>query len=111
MALPEDLAPGQLSDSNVVYLFHHVFLPPKLPNEDDSSPGNDDSLVGVVQGCLASFAETTTGTERDMILDARNTIANLRQLQDHYGHLREDVLGEALRDIKSPGTQRRINHH
>lgn len=103
MSLPDDIVAGDLSHSSLLYLFHHVFLPPKLPHGDDSSPQHDDDLVGVVQGCLSAFAKTATWSERDTIRGARNTLGSLRRLRNRDGHLREDALCEALQEISSPG--------
>lgn len=104
MSLPDDIVDGDSPHSSLLYLFNHVFLPPKLPDGDDSSPQYDDDLVGVVQACLSAFAETAKLSERDTILEARNTLGSLRRLRDRYGHLREDALCEALQEISSSGT-------
>lgn len=104
MSLPDDIVAGDLSHESLLYLFRHVFLPPKLPDGDDSSPQYDDDLVGVVQGCLLAFSETATWSERDTIRETRNTLGSLRRLRDRYGHLREDALCEALQELSSPGT-------
>ena len=77
-----------------------ITISSKFPDGDDQSPEHDDSLVGVVQGCLTVFAQTTTGSNTEISLDARNTMRSLKQLQGRYGYHREDVLGEVIRDIK-----------
>lgn len=103
MHLPDDNMADGLSHPSILYLFHHVFLPPKLPGEDDSSPEHDDTLLDVVQGCLAAFAGTATGQEQEIISEACNAIRNLRQLRDPYGRLREDAFHKALHEICSSG--------
>ena len=100
----DDTMAGDLSDLSLLYLFHHVFLPPKLPDGDDSSPQHDNDLIDAVEKRLAAFAFTATGSERDVILGACNAIRSLRQLRDHDGHLREDAFCEALHNICSSGT-------
>lgn len=94
-----------LSHSSILYLFRHVFLPPKLPGEDDSSSEHDDTLLDVVQGCLAAFAETATGQGQEIISEACNAVRSLRQLRNPYGHLREDAFRDALHEISSSGTR------
>ena len=48
----EDLDPSRLN-----YLIHHVFLPPKLPQEDDSSPAMDSLLAEYCLSALKSFQD------------------------------------------------------
>ncbi|KAK6866259.1 hypothetical protein PG995_002787 [Apiospora arundinis] len=96
MALHPEILPADLSESSLLFFFHHVFLPPKLPTGDDSSPTHDDILVGFVQGCLTAFAQTVPESNRDVVLEARDTMRTLRHLRDPHGHLHEDSLREAL---------------
>jgi hypothetical protein len=43
-------------DKDLEYVIHHVFLPPKLPERDDSSSKNDLLLTQLVKDALKSAA-------------------------------------------------------
>jgi hypothetical protein len=43
------------SSSNLEYIVTHVFLPPKLPQEDDSDPNQDLALIEECSAALRSF--------------------------------------------------------
>ncbi|KAK7985571.1 hypothetical protein PG988_003193 [Apiospora saccharicola] len=96
MELHPEVLPANLTKSSLLFFFYHVFLPPKLPTGDDSSPTHDDILVGFVEGCLTAFAQTVPELNRDVVLEARDTMRILRRLRDSHGHLQEDALREAL---------------
>ncbi|KAK3987321.1 hypothetical protein QBC44DRAFT_400356 [Cladorrhinum sp. PSN332] len=52
----DDPAP-QLDQDQLRYLINHVFLPPKLPQSDDSKPGSDEVLVAAFCSALRRFCE------------------------------------------------------
>lgn len=103
MALHREVLPADLSKPTLQFFFHHVFLPPKLPSGDDSSPRHDDVLAGFVQGCLTAFAQTIPESNRNVVFAARDTLRTMRHLRDDHGHLREDALRKALGAISEPG--------
>lgn len=37
------------------YLFHHIFLPRKLPGEPDDSPENESGMIDFVLDSLKGF--------------------------------------------------------
>ena len=41
--------------NTLLYILNHVFLPPKLPREDDSGPNNDTSLCRFVCEAARKF--------------------------------------------------------
>ena len=102
---PSSLSASNLPSSQLLYLFHHVFLPPNLPSGDDSDPGSDDALIGVVQGCLLTFADTAPESAKVTILEAHDAMRNLRQVRDANGLVHEDALRQGLLRISSKGTQ------
>ncbi|KAK8013447.1 hypothetical protein PG991_009040 [Apiospora marii] len=96
MVLHHEVLPADLSESTLLFFFHHVFLPPKLPNGDDSSSTHDDLLVGFVQACRTAFAQTVPESTRNVVFEARTTLRVLGHLRDDHGHLHEDALRKAI---------------
>ncbi|KAF2759861.1 hypothetical protein EJ05DRAFT_463267 [Pseudovirgaria hyperparasitica] len=48
--------PGRLSTESLQHIINHVFLPPKLPQEDDLSVDNDLKLITAVLEALKDFS-------------------------------------------------------
>ncbi|TLD29710.1 p-loop containing nucleoside triphosphate hydrolase protein [Venturia nashicola] len=58
MALSSDGGQPAISVDSLKFIIHSVFLPPKLPQQDDSEPGRDQALVTVLLHSLNKFAAT-----------------------------------------------------
>lgn len=50
-----DPAPKKWSIGDLEYLLNHVFLPPKLPQEDDADAERDAVLCRLVYNCSSNF--------------------------------------------------------
>jgi hypothetical protein len=51
---------------DLTYLVHHHFLPPKLPQEDDSSSAGTQALLQHVTDCAAAFAGSLRNQNVDL---------------------------------------------
>ncbi|RSM04293.1 hypothetical protein CEP52_006878 [Fusarium oligoseptatum] len=81
------------------YLFHHIFLPQKLPGHEDDSASNVANLISFVLRSLQRFL--TESSPADQIA-TRSCISMLEMMQksaDNYGFLEEDGLRQVLRDL------------
>ncbi|KAK8112290.1 uncharacterized protein PG998_008747 [Apiospora kogelbergensis] len=105
MALHHEVLPSDLSVTSLLFFFHHVFLPPKLPTGDDYSPTYENILIGFVQGCLTAFAQTVPESTRNIVFEACTTLRILSHLRDNHGHLHEDALRKALCAISEAGNE------
>ncbi|KAF4983726.1 hypothetical protein FZEAL_942 [Fusarium zealandicum] len=85
------------------YLFHHLFLPAKLPGEDDSSSTNEAFLVDFVLHCLKRFLVEVESENERSITTCISMMETLRNSTDTYGYLREDGVGEVLRQLSPEG--------
>jgi hypothetical protein len=94
---------AEMSMSTLEYLFHHVFLPPKLPNEDDRSAQQDDLLLGFAQDCLAQFSSMVGEQHKLAFEELCAMIQGMRQVRNPLGHLDERVLLEALQRLSFSG--------
>ncbi|KAF9255590.1 hypothetical protein L218DRAFT_1034217 [Marasmius fiardii PR-910] len=50
---------------NLEYLIHHIFLPPQLPQSDDSSAENDHDLCSVVLEAARAFGEGSELSDKE----------------------------------------------
>jgi len=42
---------------DLIYIINHLFLPPKLPQKDDSSPANTRALLSLVTNSVVGFLD------------------------------------------------------
>lgn len=55
------------NSQDMLYLFHHLFLPPKLPQEDDYGVDCDILLIDVVVDALRSFKLYFSAVDAEVI--------------------------------------------
>ncbi|KAI6482732.1 hypothetical protein MCOR11_010877 [Pyricularia oryzae] len=48
-------ASAELALDDLLYLVHHVFLPPKLPSGDDCSAKKEAAMLSTVHDALVDF--------------------------------------------------------
>lgn len=86
------------SHDAVMYLIHHIFLPQKLPQEDDFSSEHQAFLLDITIETLSSLGP---GYFPNAV---RGAIANLRNLHDFVGSsVHEKRLRKALSSLKENG--------
>ncbi|KAH8193540.1 hypothetical protein TruAng_012294 [Truncatella angustata] len=85
-----------LDQSNLIYFFHHIFLPPKLPGGDDRSVKQDDGLLSFVQACLAAFSVVVAEEYRNVVHELLIIVEQMRQVRNCFGYLDEQRLYEVL---------------
>ena len=82
------------------YIINHVFLPPKLPQRDDSDVTNSVCLIKQLLAALRSFQDHLPEQNRSKWTPCIKMVGNLLELQDHQGGLVatkvETMLGEMI---------------
>lgn len=78
----------------VQYLVHHVFLPPKLPQQDDGSIEMDHLLITLVSECLRDSKVVTDGAPGYECLE--NMVQDMLEIHDASGYISESRLRERL---------------
>jgi hypothetical protein len=90
----------RITPGAVAYLVHHVVLPPKLPQEDDNDPSNEQCLFDAVVCALQDVRDGVKGAElKAIVTSAINTITNLCDSRDNHGNISELQLQEILRKL------------
>ncbi|KAL4918900.1 hypothetical protein BDW62DRAFT_200299 [Aspergillus aurantiobrunneus] len=85
------------------YLFHHVFLPPKLPQEDDYSAEYDRVLLDSVIHALHGF-RTQVSEQHGVILGpVIAMITRLRETLESNGYVNEVKLRDILEKLNTEG--------
>ena len=84
--------------SGVEYIFHHVFFPPKRPQEDDRSTSSVKFLLLEVLGALESFQEISQGDLQKLVLCAE-MVNQLLFCQGQDGGIDAEKVREALSSL------------
>lgn len=97
-------APG----AALMYMIHHVFLPPKLPRHGDDRlfGATDCALLRCASDALLSFAASVsspTAEQDESVLTVHSMVENIIRITDDEGHLQQKLLLEALAELPIKG--------
>jgi hypothetical protein len=90
----KDMALGAME-----YMIYHVFLPPKLPQEDDFNQQYEMILLETISDALQKFEAVTGGGIKGII----DMMGSLRNMLDESGAISEWKLENALRELSEKG--------
>ncbi|KAL1791853.1 hypothetical protein ACET3X_009604 [Alternaria dauci] len=90
-----------MSAKATAYAFHHVVLPPKLPQQDDSDTAHDLVLLEIVIQALDSLKGYVKHEHVGSITAAITTVENLRACRDHHGNISQSQLQEVLKKTRN----------
>ena len=89
---------------DLIYVINHVFLPPKLPQEDDSDDTKTITFIEQILAALRSFQAHVPEQERPEWIACVKMVGNTLELRDHFGGLDVEKLQRTLRKMISGGT-------
>ncbi|KAJ5527297.1 hypothetical protein N7513_011456 [Penicillium frequentans] len=82
-----------------LYLFHHLFLPPKLPQADDYNARHEHLLLNSVIDALHSFSGYVPTADATVMPGVIEMITRLRQARNSYGEVDEEQLMKCLTEL------------
>ena len=88
------------------YIFHHVFLPPKLPDGADDDVTHEAFLLDRVIRALQSFKRQVAADTAGIISSTTMMICRLKFIYDEFGHLDETRLKKTLAQLHSEGQRK-----
>ncbi|TLD19295.1 hypothetical protein PspLS_09901 [Pyricularia sp. CBS 133598] len=59
---------------DLLYLVHHVFLPPKLPNGDDGSPKKEAIMLSTVYDAFIDFENCVSQDQRAVVASVASMV-------------------------------------
>jgi hypothetical protein len=93
------------SPAATAYLFHHIVLPPKLPQDDDHDATLDRCLIDTTLKALRDLKSSVTTQHEHTVDIAIATITNLKHAHDSNGQISETQLRPLLsRLVQGTGT-------
>lgn len=93
----------------ISYLFHHIFLPPKLPHDDDYDPLYDKALLDQVIEALCQFRDHVSSHEADICTTVLTMLTRLGRTCSLHGAVDEMELKKALIELNTEGRYGRSN--
>ena len=91
-------------------MFHHVFLPRRLPHSDDSEPSNEYALIQALLVSLREFKHHLPTGDHPMWSKSIEMIEVFDKLRDEDGRLIQHELDRSLRSMRVHGMTP-PNHH
>ena len=88
---------------DLLYIIHHVFLPPCLPQADDSSPVHDVALIDALLTALSAFHRICPSQERGKLDACLKALEAMLEMQDNLGGLVIEKLLQRLLTIRDKG--------
>lgn len=86
-----------------LYFFHHVFLPPKVPQKDDYNCQHEVSLLNCVINSLQSFGSHVSDQEEVILTTIMKMMSRLSEICDSHGGINEEKLIEGLKELTWQG--------
>lgn len=93
----------KMNSGAALYLFHHVFLPPKLPQEDDQNPKYELILLDSVIHALRDFRNHVPSQQEVIIASVITMVCRLKTISTIHGDVRKAELKKALEDLDTDG--------
>ncbi|KAI1385560.1 uncharacterized protein F4822DRAFT_432413 [Hypoxylon trugodes] len=105
MASIPQIQPINLSAKEIRYIFHHVFLPPLLPQKDDYDVKNEEALLQAIIDSLSAFRGYVQESQSSMADSAHATMERLYQTHDFQlgdtSQINEEQLLNAFESIQN----------
>jgi hypothetical protein len=92
------------SAQEATYLYHHVILPPELPQQDDSNAAYERCLLDMVIQALKYLVAIVDESHTDTVTSAIAMIKNLHDNRDGYGDVSEVQLETLLSSLAANET-------
>lgn len=90
---------ADLTAEEIGYLVNHLFLPPQLPQQDDSSSTCEDALLRLIQHALGNFIRDLRPEQDKASRLVIASISQLALLQDSNGLLDGLKLAQAFQNL------------
>ncbi|RSL78160.1 hypothetical protein CEP52_017658 [Fusarium oligoseptatum] len=93
-----------LTNKDMEYLYHHLFLPAKLPDGDDNCPKDERLLMSFVRHSLESFLMKTDSEAGAAIKACSVMIERLQKSKNAHGFLSAGGVQNVLQQLSLEGT-------
>ena len=107
---PASTGKDQIEISDIQYLINHVFLPPKLPQQDDSSFKNDIDLLIACGDAVDHFIDHLQASKHEKLLVCRKMIQKMHESRNPSGDLLQERIDEFLESMNVGGKSTTLSH-
>ena len=88
---------------DIYYLIHHVFLPPKLPQQDDFTNDKQPLLTGTIANAFEEFRRLPLTETEDSTGRLSSAVGHLKLIHDGTSAIDETKLKTALLELPQNG--------
>lgn len=86
------------------YIINHVFLPPKLPQENDSGFEETAALIQIVRAASSLLQDHIPEQQQSEWVPCIKMMRSMLELRDDFGNLMAKKVETALREMLDGGT-------
>ena len=86
-----------------LYLLHHLFLPPKIPQTDDYNAEHEYLLLERVIEALVSFKSYVSSADTVILSQIARMMVRLRKTHGPHGNVDEKQLEKVLTELPTQG--------
>lgn len=90
---------AEFTADEIGYLAIHLFLPPQLPQQDDSKASYDNALLRLVRQTLEDFVQQLDPEQDQTSRLVTLAISHLENLRNSDGSVNGSKLAEAFKDL------------
>lgn len=94
----------ELTQDEVDFIINHLFLPPKLPQDDDREVWLEYALLRLVAGATATFAHVVPQEQQLAVRLVAEAISKLIASRDENGAVSFDKLSQAFQSLVTEPT-------
>ena len=95
----DSLASKSMTLEETLYLFHHIFLPPEVPQAEDYNAQHEHRLLDSVVDALRSFSNYVSTADTAILRKATEMITRLRKAYSPHGDVDEKQLEMSLAEL------------
>jgi hypothetical protein len=88
------------------YMFHHVFLPPKLPQRDDSDVIKEHRLIEQCLTALKSFQKLVAEEEHLPWQSCIKMVSKMLDMRENNGELSAEAVDKSLENLMDGGRRK-----
>lgn len=89
-------------------MIDHMFLPPKLPQKDDSSPDRERALVTITIDALEQFGDLVKEDQNGAVASVVSMVSAMRNTIDSDGTIDESKLFAVLNNLPEKGKYQQL---
>jgi len=97
--------PKSAARMSLEFLINHVFLPPKTPQQDDTSTEEEHNLISSLLETTKKFSQECSAAESRQLESVARMLQQLVKVRPGlHNSTKQDIMKKIIQDLKDGGT-------